>query len=102
MKSIKTKILACTLGLLIIGGPVAVKASATYGSKVNIGGVYKYGYAWTKLRGSVVRTRIVIGGDVSDVTLKDSAPTEQVSSWYTKTAYINHYVGSRCIASVRK
>lgn len=92
MKKFKLMALSCLL-LGTLATPIITQAAVIdYGSTVNIGGLYKYGFAWTQVDGSngPARAKISLGGDLSDVTLNGYAQTEQVSAWYTSTAYIGH------------
>lgn len=99
---LSAKILGLSLGAMLIASQLGVQAAATYGSTVNIGGLFKYGYAWTSESGKTVRARIVIGGDLSDITATGYAQTEQISSTAGKIAYINHYSNGTLIASYEK
>lgn len=49
-----------------------------HGSSVNIGGVFKYGFAWTQVDGSngPARAKITLVGDVSDITVRGYTQTE--------------------------
>ena len=92
MKKIKLTILSCLLLGIFVTPIVTQAAIIDYGSNVNIGGLFKYGVAWTQVDGSngPARAKISLGGDVSDVTVKGYAQTEQISAWSTTTAYIGH------------
>jgi hypothetical protein len=94
--------LGLAIGVSLLGTQIAVFATPQYGSTVNVSGLSKYGYAWTSESGQNVRARIVIGGGLSDKNTTGFVQTDQVSSWYTETAYINHYVAGNIIASYTK
>lgn len=99
-KSICTALIAATVVLSMCA--LSASAKPTYGSKVNTAGWGKYGVAWTSSTGDTVGARIVIFGDVSDLTKTSYAQTEQVSGPRFSTAYVAHTVNGKGYANYKK
>ncbi|MBE6050480.1 MAG: hypothetical protein E7214_07465 [Clostridium sp.] len=96
MKKLKVIIMSGILGVAIASPIISNATIRDYGSEANIGGVYKYVYAYTQTDGGPARARAVIGGEQSDKTLNGWAQTNQIFGWYTRTAYIGHGEGGDC------
>ncbi|GKU77287.1 hypothetical protein [Paenibacillus sp. L3-i20] len=97
-KSLNIKLFGIALAAILIGVTTAAHAAPTWGSTVNVSGIGKYGFAWTKDAGQTVGARIVINGEVSDVTSTGYAQTDQVDGWSYNIAYINHSVNGVTVA----
>ena len=84
-------VIAATITAAGIAQAALASTLADYGADVTNSVVYRSGFAWTRRdTGGMVRAKISIGGDLSDIIDYSYVQTTRVAGMRWQSAYIGH------------